>query len=744
MTPAVLLLALALALAIALAPTNASAQGNIPCTQNTVECNATYLACQDGPPLDELIYATQTPTGAPVTPTAPIPPTFEPTLSPTQFPTKTPSSAPSATPTASPTEPGTLAPSASPVPPTPPTLAPSYAPTTSPTLSRNTGGLQARILAQGQSGAALFFKFRLTSCSGEYMVSLPVERFAVKQNGRLVDPLETPLVDIQLEGGYTSVVALLIVDFSGSVTSDEERFRSVTEPNIQAFVDGILAADADTAAVTLGVYVFAGNTGGSRALHEVLPFTNDAADIRSVMPKLQDARDKLEDTTSTDLYGALIESVDLIEQQAGFDDYVCVVYTDGLDEAGLWEEEEAVEKVTESNARFIVLGSGTQVTTRKSQNFFNSIGEAHLQDSDDLTEVFLKVTNDFAPVAQSTYTLGLCSPIRAGEGHEYQIMVDANVIPDVAYDYRNDSFGRFMVPIMTMDELSMQSATAGCQQSLSNPCAVGYDFDIATFQCSLGMPATAAIAAAAALAGLAIAVTCYKNENLRPRMPTVPRGVARAVKRPPRGIEKPLVVSTISDSKVAASSTATATVAAAGAGAGTGASAAKARSSAGVEPAERIVDVKDEEVIKATEREMAAGQASAVVISVEPDADSEPAEVLEPEPVAEATDGPAVTEASVEGEKEDDESVSEAEAEVQAEVEVEEAGVEEESKQPDVEAQEVDDDDHSEAREPSIDLREDGAEPDEAGVEAMADASADEEAGSDQGDISVQVGDEEV
>ena len=142
------------------------------------------------------------------------------------------------------------------------------------------------------------------------------------------------------------------------------------------------------------------------------------------------------DRSSTNLYGAVIDAVQVSEQaQAAFRDRNhggaftvghLVLFTDGSDTAGYHTKAEALAAVEGTNDDILAVGlSSSADYDRTTLREFSPMGVIDSPNAATLSREFRRMATRIAGQARRTYLLGYCSPKRAGAEHNAEVAIAA-------------------------------------------------------------------------------------------------------------------------------------------------------------------------------------------------------------------------------------------------------------------------------------------------------------------------------
>lgn len=206
---------------------------------------------------------------------------------------------------------------------------------------------------------------------------------------------------------------MLVLDFSGSVINN-----SLTELKTAAksLVENVMPDIADNS-YKMGIWWF----DGEDELHQLIGFTSNKSALNNAVDGISGA---ISADPSTDLYGAVIKSSDLITQ--ALDTIVdhniigaasIVIFTDGTDQAARYTKTEALNKVNSLDDRIAVfsIGLGDEIDQPTLQSI-GTDGSIFADSTSQLESKFIEVAGLVAAEANSYYLFEYCSPKRDGSG----------------------------------------------------------------------------------------------------------------------------------------------------------------------------------------------------------------------------------------------------------------------------------------------------------------------------------------
>jgi uncharacterized protein YegL len=234
--------------------------------------------------------------------------------------------------------------------------------------------------------------------------------------------------------GYST---LLILDLSGSVTNNNL-------PNLKSaskqFINSVLP-DNNDGSVQIGISWF----DGENKLHELQAFTSNKTNLLAAIDGITSNISK---DNSTDLYGAVIKSVDYINnvfRAYQNDDRAyaasAIIFTDGTDQAARFTLDQSLNAVNSADKKitFYSIGLGSEID----ESVLKKIGKngfAFAENTSKLVETFDKIAKQVFDDANSYYLFEYCSPKRNGT-HRVKIEgIYQNLKGNVSTDFDANGF----------------------------------------------------------------------------------------------------------------------------------------------------------------------------------------------------------------------------------------------------------------------------------------------------------------
>jgi hypothetical protein len=292
------------------------------------------------------------------------------------------------------------------------------------------GGLQLSLKntsVKKPSNVALYFS--VEDRDGAPVAGLEAQAFKIYEDEQLISPYESKQTILNPEEAVVRYT-LLLLDLSGSVT------ESGAVPSL------ITAASAFAENVTkhhkIGVYGF----DGGKSLIPLVGFTSSAGSVQSGLNAIANRKAK---DPSTNLNGALIEALKVLDQQLERSPQplrfaTLVVFTDGTDRAHRVTPEELDQTLAEAKVSIFTIGLGAEISEGQLSKIGRN-GFVHAEQQGKVSEAFQQVAKRMDDAARKFYLLSYCSPSRAGT-HMLRVEVEANgQRGSLQQEFKADGFG---------------------------------------------------------------------------------------------------------------------------------------------------------------------------------------------------------------------------------------------------------------------------------------------------------------
>ncbi len=265
--------------------------------------------------------------------------------------------------------------------------------------------------------------FKMESAEGLPVTDLQTEDFQVYEDGELISPYESRQAIVPKPGTFTHHT-LLLLDLSGSILGGENLNSLKTAA--KAFVEAVMPEEGSnsTGEMLLEIRWF----DGAAKPHMLVAFTEDREEL---LEGIDSIRGDISSDSSTNLYGAVIEGMNLVEnavKNAAEPVSVgsLVVFTDGKDQAARNTEEEAADSVNDADESFSVytIGLGSEIDNDILE-MLGKDGFVWAGNIEELYNRFGQIGFEIRSDVNSHYLFEYCSPKRKGQ-HELQLIVEKN------------------------------------------------------------------------------------------------------------------------------------------------------------------------------------------------------------------------------------------------------------------------------------------------------------------------------
>lgn len=261
---------------------------------------------------------------------------------------------------------------------------------------------------------SVFFKVRKKD--GTPVAGLRDSDFTIYEKGRNDEKMRLISIDearrqISPKGQLFAFSTLLVLDLSGSVTNSN---LPDLKDAAKAFINAVMPENND-GSVKMSIMWF----DGENKLHELADFTENRT---ALLNAVNGITPNISTDNSTDLYGAVLKSVDAIdlvlyENDDRISAASVVIFTDGTDQAARYTQKAALDAVANADAHisFHSIGLGSEID----ENTLKKIGKnsfAFAENTKKLLETFEKIAQRVSDDANSYYLFEYCSPKRDGSG----------------------------------------------------------------------------------------------------------------------------------------------------------------------------------------------------------------------------------------------------------------------------------------------------------------------------------------
>ncbi len=280
---------------------------------------------------------------------------------------------------------------------------------------------------QKPSNVALYFSVQTRD--GVPIPDLTADSFRIYEDDRLISPFESKQTILNPELSVVHYI-LLLLDLSGSITESG---------SLPTLIDAASAfADKITRKHQVAVFGF---DGGAKLI-PVAKFTTSSQSVHGALKRL--AHRKIKDP-STNLNGAVVEAVKVLEEQMGKSKLplrfgTLVVFTDGTDRAHRVSEDAMYRGLQEADVNVFVIGVGGEIDVGQLARL-GSTGFVQVAATAAIGGAFDQVAADIEAAGRKFYLLSYCSPSRAGS-HSLKVLVEAEGFSGaLEHHFNADGFG---------------------------------------------------------------------------------------------------------------------------------------------------------------------------------------------------------------------------------------------------------------------------------------------------------------
>ncbi|MGW9686242.1 vWA domain-containing protein [Flagellimonas sp. 2504JD1-5] len=260
--------------------------------------------------------------------------------------------------------------------------------------------------------------FKVSDLLGNPISGLTANQFTIYEQGRNDDCFNTissseSLARISPNSQIFSNNTLLVLDLSNSVLEsslDELKTASTS------FINNVMPSP-ETNSFKMAIYWF----DGEDQLHLLNDLTSSTTELTAAIDGITA---DISNDPSTDLYGAVIKSVDFAEDllqennQASIIGAASIVlFTDGTDQASRFTKDAALKAVDQAdrNISFFTIGLGAEIDTE----ILKEIGKTasvFASNKEELEATFTQISQRVSEQANSFYLFEYCTPKRDGSG----------------------------------------------------------------------------------------------------------------------------------------------------------------------------------------------------------------------------------------------------------------------------------------------------------------------------------------
>jgi hypothetical protein len=280
---------------------------------------------------------------------------------------------------------------------------------------------------QKPSNVALYFS--VETADGAPVAGLSADSFRIYEDDQLISPFESKQTILNPELAVVHHIVLLL-DLSGSITESG---------SIPALVE---AAGAFAERITRSHHVAVFGFDGGPQLIPIAGFTTSSAAVQAALGSLGNRRVK---DPSTNLNGAVVEAIKLIETQMGKSTQplrfgTLVVFTDGTDRAHRVSTDALLDALDESLVNVFVIGLGGEIDAKA----LLRLGRDGFVKASELAAIgsaFDLVAAQIEAAGRKFYLLSYCSPSRAGSHRLRVEAVSEDHTGSLEHQFGADGFG---------------------------------------------------------------------------------------------------------------------------------------------------------------------------------------------------------------------------------------------------------------------------------------------------------------
>lgn len=255
--------------------------------------------------------------------------------------------------------------------------------------------------------------FQLSTCEGQPLAGKELSEFEIYENGTPLSTSEASAVLARDSRAFT-LETLLLIDMSGSV-------RSQVEQVITAATTFVNSVDPDSA---IAISTFDGRENPST----LIDFTRDR---QALTLALESLREYVPVDDSTDLNGAFIRGLDLLDVRAGAAQTAGQIYnaslalfTDGRDQAARVPNSRATQRASTTAHSVYTIGlegPGSELDAHHLESLSVRGSSVVAAAVEELAGKFAEVGQAITTLANSYYMFAYCSPKRGGT-HEIKLV----------------------------------------------------------------------------------------------------------------------------------------------------------------------------------------------------------------------------------------------------------------------------------------------------------------------------------
>ncbi len=260
--------------------------------------------------------------------------------------------------------------------------------------------------------------FKVSDLLGNPISGLTANQFTIYEQGRNDDCFNTissseSLARISPNSQVFSNNTLLVLDLSNSVLENSlEELKTAST----SFINNVMP-NPETDSFKMAIYWF----DGEDKLHLLNNLTSSTSELTGAIDGITA---DISNDPSTDLYGAVIKSVDFAEDllqesnQASIIGAASIVlFTDGTDQASRFTKDAALKAVNQAdrNISFFTIGLGSEIDTEILEEI-GKTASVFAGNKEELEATFTQISQRVSEQANSFYLFEYCTPKRDGSG----------------------------------------------------------------------------------------------------------------------------------------------------------------------------------------------------------------------------------------------------------------------------------------------------------------------------------------
>nr|WP_299485279.1 VWA domain-containing protein [uncultured Allomuricauda sp.] len=261
--------------------------------------------------------------------------------------------------------------------------------------------------------------FKVSDLIGNPISGLTANQFTIYEQGRNDDCFNTissseSQARISPNSQVFSNNTILVLDLSNSVLqSSLEELKAAST----SFITNVMPSP-ETTSFKMAIYWF----DGENELHLLNELTSSTTELTSAIDGITS---DISNDPSTDLYGAVIKSVDFAEDLLQENNQASVIgaasivlFTDGTDQASRFTRDAALQAVERANRNisFFTIGLGAEIDTEILEEI-GKTASVFASNKEELEATFTQISQRVSEQSNSFYLFEYCTPKRDGSGN---------------------------------------------------------------------------------------------------------------------------------------------------------------------------------------------------------------------------------------------------------------------------------------------------------------------------------------